>query len=95
MALQTYGYPDGIPKKSASRHLEITRTYIPERKLKTPPKKNRGRLKKNKPGRQERVYFNALLQDLESQEKIDFLIKEGSIVYGKWPPTKGKCQKEG
>jgi hypothetical protein len=95
MALQTYGYPDGIPKKSASRHLEITTTYIPERKLKTPPKKNRGRLKKNKPERPERVYYNALLQDLESQGKKDFLINEGSIVYCKWPPTKGKCQKEG
>jgi hypothetical protein len=99
-AMSTYGYPDGIPKKSASRHLEITRTYIPERKLKAPPKKQRGRLKKKKkedqePERPEGEYYKALLQELESQESKDSLIKEGSIVYGQWPPTKGKCQKEG
>jgi hypothetical protein len=96
MALPTYRYPDGISKKSASRHREITSTYIPERKLKTPPK--RGRAKKtNKQDKEliSREIAEGLIKGLESEEMKDRLIEEGSIVYAQYPGIKGKCQKEG
>jgi hypothetical protein len=65
----------GIPLKSATRHREITKTYIPEHKAKASPKKESYR-----PKRAERKQSKT-----EDQAGQDRLINVSSKVYGPWP----------